>query len=411
MQKEAITLFQLCGYLKETINDEFFNDIWVRAEIAEFRENRNGHCYLELIEKQTDSDQVAARVKSIIWSYTYRMLKPYFENETGCSLSNGLKVLVQVSVEFHEVYGLSLVINDIDPTFTLGDLEQRKREIISQLIEKGVFEMNKELPLPIVPQRIAIISSATAAGFGDFINQLENNQYGIKFEHSLFQAIMQGEQAPASIISAFDKIYENIDLYDVVALIRGGGSAIDLLCFDDYNLAYYITQFPLPVITGIGHERDNSIADLVANSSLKTPTAVAQFLISISADFANQIDNFDNLINYLVKEEFDKHFQKIKSFIDKITTMAHLIIQNETNNLNSFSKHLEFSATSYLKNKQKELEFLEKEINLNSPFELLKRGYTLTFLNGKLIKEATLLKQGDIIETKFKDGVVKSAVI
>ena len=410
MAIKAITLYQLCSSIREAIDYQFPKEVWVRAEIAEFRENRNGHCYLDLIEKQQNSDQIAARVKSIIWSLSYRMLKPYFEAATGRSLSNGLKVLVQVSVEFHEVYGLSLVINDIDPTFTLGDLEQRKREIISQLHETGVIEMNKELFFPTVPQRIAVISSATAAGYGDFVNQLENNPFGIKFYHSLFPATMQGEQAPASIINAFDKIHENIDLYDVVVLIRGGGAAIDLLCFDDFEVAYYITQFPLPVLTGIGHERDNTIADLVAHTSLKTPTAVAEFLIGTVAEFLNQINEYSYTLKYFVKEEMDRQTQKIKSFIDRFFSMSNNTTQVETNNLNSKSKQLVFYTNTYLKNRQKELEYLEKEVNMNDPYHVLKRGYTLTLLNGKTIKQASQLKHGDLIETRFKDGVIRSVV-
>ena len=411
MLHKAITLLQLCENIKETLDNEYFKDVWIRAEIADFRENRNGHCYFDLIEKQHDSDQIAARVKSIIWSNCYRMLKSYFESSTGHTFSNGLKVLVQVSVEFHEVYGLSLVINDIDPTYTLGDLERRKREIISMLREKGVIEMNKELLLPIVPQRIAVISSATAAGYGDFVDQLENNVYGIKFVHSLFPATMQGEQAPDSIIRAFDNIYENIDLYDVVVLIRGGGAAVDLFCFDDYNLAYYITQFPLPVITGIGHERDNTIADMVANTTKKTPTAVAEFIINIVADFLNQIEEYSLFLANFVKDEFQKQTHKIKSYINRFVSITNYTLLAQFNLLIINSKHLLNYSNTFLKNKQKDLLFLEKEVNLSNPLEVLKRGYTLTYLNGKTVKQSTELKDGDLIETIFKDGKAKSVVV
>jgi len=432
MKNDAISLLELSCSIKDTLRGSFDNPIWIRAEIAELRENKNGHCYLDLIEKQANTDQIAARVKSIIWAFSYRMLKPYFETSTGRSLSNGLKVLVQVSVEYHEVYGLSLNINDIDPTYTLGDLEQRKREIIMQLQNEGVIEMNKELLFPIVPQRIAIISSETAAGYGDFVNQLENNHYGIKFEHQLFSAIMQGDQAPASIISAFDKIYENIEQFDIVVIIRGGGASIDLLCFDDYSVAYYITQFPLPVITGIGHERDTTIADMVANTSLKTPTATAEFIITKASGFLNQIENYSENLKYLVQEKLDKEThniemfslqlsQNVKDFLHRKELEINSISNKSTNkikqtlltcenNLKVKSRQLVYFTNSYIKNRKKHLEFLEKQNNLNNPLEILKKGYTLTFFDGKIVKQASQLKRGNLIKTKFNDGVVTSTV-
>jgi len=432
MPRDSVSLLELSRSIKDTLKEKFDNPVWVSAEIAELRENRNGHCYLDLIEKQTNTDQIAARVKSVIWSYTFRMLKPYFETSTGRSLSNGLKVLVQVSVEYHEVYGLSLIINDIDPIYTLGDLEQRKREIIEQLIKEGVMDMNKELPFPIVPQRVAIISSETAAGYGDFVNQLENNNYGIKFEHQLFPAIMQGDQAPASIISAFDKIYEEIEKFDVAVIIRGGGASIDLLCFDDYSIAYYITQFPIPVVTGIGHERDNTIADMVANISLKTPTATAEYLITKAADFLTQIENYSENLTYLVQAKLDKEIHDIEALslllsnnirdflhrkeiemnriTDKLTNKVRQSFLTCETNLKVKAGQLVYFANSYFKNREKHLEFLEKQNNLNDPLEILKRGYTLTFLDGKIVKQASQLKNGNLIKTKFNDGIVASII-
>ena len=430
--KETISLLELSINIKETIQTIYNGNIWVRAEIAEFREHRNGHCYLDLIEKQEKTDQIAARIRSVIWAYNYRMLKPYFETSTGRSLSNGLKILVQVSVEYHEVFGLSLSINDIDPTFTLGDLEQRKRDIISQLYNEGVMEMNKELSFPIVPQRIAIISSETAAGYGDFVNQLENNHFGIKFSHKIFPATMQGEQAPASICAAFDKIFENVDDFDVAIIIRGGGASIDLLCFDDYSVAYYITQFPIPVLTGIGHERDTTIADMVAYKSLKTPTATAEFLISYAADFLDKIEDYSNLLELLTIEKINKQTYNIEILTQKLFNNVHNLIKSKEtslnritdrtnnqvkqklltyeNNLGIKNQQLVFFTNSLIKSKQKQLDFLERQNNLNNPQEILKRGYTLTLFNGKIVKQSSKLKQGDLIETKFYDRKVKSVV-
>ena len=454
MSKEIFSLLDLCLGIKETIRDSFSDLFWVRAEIAEFRENRNGHCYLDLIEKQGNSDQIAARVKAIIWSYSYKMLKPYFETSTGRNLSNGLKVLVQVSVEYQEVFGLSLIVRDIDPAYTLGDLEQRKRETIARLKDEGVLEMNKELPLPQVIQRIAVISSSTAAGYGDFINQLENNQYGIKFYHQLFDAIMQGEQASASIAGAFDRIYERVSLFDAVVIIRGGGASIDLLCFDDYWLAYNITQFPLPVITGIGHERDTTIADLAAHTSLKTPTAVAEFIIAKAAGFLDRIEQYSELLETIVYDELDRQKQRIKSITSGFISETNMLLESKKQEINTFAKQLPLITNHFFHNRKSGLNmfgnkietafkqtvirnkthldtksgqlklltrslvahqkqrllYFEKSNQLHNPIEILKRGYSITLFNGKPVKTAAELQSGDSVETWFEKGKAVSIV-
>jgi exodeoxyribonuclease VII large subunit len=291
---ERLKLSELNGLVKKAISSNFAAPIWVIAEISELKSNRSGHCYLALIEKDENGDTVLAQARATIWSYTYRMLKPYFETTTGQQLVEGLKVLVSVSVEFHELYGYSLNIRDIDPTYTLGDMARRRLEIIARLKSDGVAEMNKELELPQVLQKIAVISSQTAAGYQDFVDQLVNNQQGYKFHVKLFPAIMQGNQAESSIIGALEQIYLYEGFFDAVVIIRGGGSQADLSCFDNYNLAYFITQFPLPVITGIGHEKDDSIVDLVAHTRLKTPTAVADFLIGSLFRFEQDLDGMSN---------------------------------------------------------------------------------------------------------------------
>ena len=291
---EQLKLSELNGLVKKAIGEAFTAPIWVICEISELKINRNGHCYLVLIEKEENGDAIVAQAKATIWSYTFRMLQPYFESTTGQQLTEGLKVLVSVSVEFHELYGFSLNIRDIDPTYTLGDMARRRREIIARLQAEGVADMNKELALPLVPQRIAIISSPTAAGYQDFIDQLTNNPAKYHFHLKLFPAIMQGNQAESSIIGALEQIYRYESFFDAVVIIRGGGSQVDLSCFDNYNLAYFVTQFPLPVITGIGHEKDDSIVDLVAHTRLKTPTAVAEFLITGIALFEQHLDDLKN---------------------------------------------------------------------------------------------------------------------
>lgn len=453
-QREILSLYQLTRQIKEALNERFAASIWIRAEIAEFRENRNGHCYLDLVEKPEGSDQVVARARAIIWSYTYRMLKPYFESSTGRSLNSGLKVLVQVQIEFQEVYGLSLVIRDIDPTFTLGDLEQRRREVINRLQQEGVFDMNRELEFPLVAQRIAVISSPTAAGYGDFKDQLESNACGIKFYHHLFPAIMQGDQAAASIAAAFDKIYEHLSFFDVVVMIRGGGAALDLICFDDYWVAYNITQFPLPVITGIGHERDRSVADMVAHSSHKTPTAVAEFLIAQAEVFYEKINQYAQYATDWVTRELEAQTQRLNGVVNRFGPNVKLLLQHEKHRMESFSKEVPSLMRSLLqqyknnlaahvtglrqntrtlissgqtrltehyrqmgrlshaaiKQHKKQLLYFEKSNHLNDPVHILKRGFTLTYLNGNLVKDGHTLSPGDRIETRFRDGDVASVV-
>ena len=276
----SFSLSELTDKIQETIKLNFDTAVWIRAEISELRENSNGHCYLELIEKDNSTDSLLAKSKATIWSSTYRMLKPYFESSTGQSLRSGLKVLIAVSVEFHGLYGFSLNIRDIEPSFTIGELAARRLKIIKQLEEDGIADMNKLLELPALSQRIAIISSKTAAGYDDFINQLKSDTNNFAFYCKLFPAVMQGDQAESSIVAALEKIYSNSEHFDLVLIIRGGGATTDLACFDAYDLALNCAQFPLPIITGIGHQRDLTILDMVAHTSVKTPTAAAEFIIS-----------------------------------------------------------------------------------------------------------------------------------
>ena len=362
--KERLKLSELNGLVKEAVDEAFTAPVWVIGEISELKTNRSGHCYLVLIEKEENGDAIVAQAKATIWSYTYRMLLPYFESTTGQQLTEGLKVLVSVSVEFHELYGYSLNIRDIDPTYTLGDMARRRREIIARLQSEGVAEMNKELELPLVPQKIAIISSATAAGYLDFIDQLINNQTGYHFDLKLFPAIMQGNQAETSIIAALEQIYLYESFFDAVVIIRGGGSQADLSCFDNYNLAYFITQFPLPVITGIGHEKDDSIVDLVAHTRLKTPTAVAEFLISGVAQFDLHLedlkDRFIEIVNGLITDS--------KNNIEQIARLITPIAQEKISKMNSQLSRviwkLDNSIKIFIQNQGYQLERKEKTIQM-----------------------------------------------
>jgi exodeoxyribonuclease VII large subunit len=367
MMKEQLKLSELNGRVKKTIGETFTSPIWVIGEISELKTNRSGHCYLVLIEKEENGDAIIAQARATIWSYTFRMLQPYFESTTGQQLTEGLKVLVSVSVEFHELYGFSLNIRDIDPTYTLGDMARRRREIIIRLKSEGVFEMNKELTLPLCPQRIAIISSPTAAGYQDFVDQLTNNSGNYQFHVRLFPAIMQGNQAEGSIISALEQIYLYENFFDAVVIIRGGGSQADLSCFDNYNLAYYITQFPLPVITGIGHEKDDSIVDMVAHTRLKTPTAVAEFLISGVIQFDQHLEELKNRFLTLVQELLGEAKSEVELFARNIIPITREKIVKANSRLSQTIWKLDNYVKVFIQNQDNQLE--KKEEILRQEFK------------------------------------------
>ena len=406
----SISLSELTSQIQEAIRLNFDSAVWIRAEISELRENPGGHCYLELIEKDKDSDALLAKTKATIWASTFRMLKPYFESSTGQTLRSGLNVLVAVSVEFHGVYGFSLNIRDIDPTFTIGEMAARRLQIIRQLEADGIVEMNKQLEFPQLPQRLAIISSATAAGYGDFCDQLKNDSSHFAFYPKLFPAIMQGDHAEKSIISALEKIYEHADLFDVVVIIRGGGATTDLACFDSYELALNCAQFPLPIIAGIGHQRDISILDMVAHTSVKTPTAAAEFLISVIQEAEDQVVNLLADIQDIIKNKienevrfFDQTRLRIKQILRSWVLQKSYVVERQKNRLKS-------ALRMQLLKQANRLSLLEKNIETHSPAFLLKHGYTITTFNGKRITSSKQVKQGDKIRTFVADGDFGSEV-
>jgi len=473
--EHKLTLLQLNDLIKEALAGAFPASVWVIAEVSELKENRNGHCYLELIEKQ--GAEIVARTRSTIWSYTYRMLKPYFETTTGQFFTSGIKILVQVSVEYHSAFGLSLNIKDIDPVYTVGDMAMQRKEIINRLQSEGVFEMNKELELPLVPQKIAIISSATAAGYQDFMNQLDNNGFGFRFYTKLFQATMQGAETVPSIINALDRIFQYEDFFDAVVIIRGGGATADLSSFDNYDLAFNITQFPLPVITGIGHEKDDTIVDLVAHTRLKTPTAVAEFFINGMERFYDQMMEMEKEIIRLTRNTIDSNQKELEQaastlnfvvtdFINRnqtqltrkgnelqrtvkqfsfqkeheINNLRHQIkstlllwfsitktgieqkrqnlkhVVNESlisrkSELSHFKNLLKGRAEKMIFREQQHIHFCENTARLIHPENVLKRGYTLTLKEGKIVKSVKQLNVNEEIETRFADGTVKSKIV
>lgn len=406
----SISLSELTGQIQAVIRQNFSNTIWVRAEISELREN-GGHCYLELIEKESDSDHIIAKVRANIWSGTYRMLKPYFESSTGESFRAGMTVLVSVVVEFNGLYGFSLNIRDIDPVFTIGELAARRMEIIRQLEAEGIADMNKELSFPVLPQRLAIISSETAAGYGDFCDQLNANTRNYAFYPKLFPAIMQGMQAELSIIQALEKIYDHIDLFDVVVIIRGGGATTDLSCFDSYNLALNCAQFPLPIIAGIGHQRDVSILDMVAHTSVKTPTAAAEFLISNLDEAEDMINEFAHQLSNFASKATKNEERRLEMTRLRIKQAARTGFLKETNLLSTYLIKIKNYVQNRMVHESSRLNLIQTKIETHSPKFLTERGYTITTMNGKRLTSTQEIKTGDKITTHLPDGNFNSKIL
>lgn len=408
MNRPALTLFELNSIIKAAINDTLPDTYWIIAEIAEAKVNQKGHCYLELVEKE--EDKTIAQVKAAIWAYEYRKLSQKFQKAANEPLRQGMKILFLAAVTFHEVYGLSLNIKDIDPAYTMGEMALKKKEVIERLKKEGLLDLNKQLPLPLVPQKIAVISSPTAAGYGDFIKQLDNNGYGYSFTHILFPAMMQGAETEKSIISALNRVKKYKYLFDAVIIIRGGGSAVDLNCFDSYPIAAQIARFPLPVITGIGHEKDDTVADMTAHTKMKTPTAVAEFLISGLSSFEERILTIQNrLVSYTEGFLKDKRF-KLNANIQRLTFIPGKMTASAQNRLLIFQKDLAGHLRQLFQTHGSRLEGSEQAVRLLDPSNLLRRGYSLTRFKGKIIKDAALLKNGALITTNLYKGTVTSIV-
>jgi exodeoxyribonuclease VII large subunit len=452
---EKVSLTELQVIIRDSLYLSLPDSYWVMAEISELKENTAGHCYLELIEKHPEEKNVRARVKAIIWSNRYRFLKAFFENITGESLREGLKILVKTKVEYHELYGLSLIISDIDPAFTLGEMAIRRQLVIKKLEQEGVFSMNKELKFPAVPQRIAVISSKNAAGYSDFINHLKSNSFGYVFYTALIETSLQGTETEQGVISALDKIALNSHLFDLVVIIRGGGSQSDLSWFDSYNIAYHVTQFPLPVITGIGHDKDVTITDMVANRSLKTPTAVADFLIDYVSFAENHIvemsseiigasriiiEKNKNRIETLgiklfplarimmsdIKDKLSAEIIEIINIGKELIIRAGLIPSNQETRLSSAAKSLASGKDIMLKRNGHRLitgtinclsvnnvrmKGLESTLQLLNPENILQRGFSITTINGMILKNTEQIKKDDLIDTQLYEGNLRSRVL
>jgi exodeoxyribonuclease VII large subunit len=452
---DAMSLSELNLRVRETLNGAFPGCYWVRAETSDVRLNASsGHCYLEFIEKDERSGQILAKSRGTIWARTCRILIPYFEQETGQVFRSGLKVLVHVSVVFHEVYGYSLYVQDIEPSYTVGDLVRKRKEIVRKLQEDGIFELNKELAFPSLPRCIAVITSPTAAGYEDFTDQLLHNQQGFPFYTKLFPAVMQGEKTEESVIAALERIFSYADLFDVVVIIRGGGSTSELSSFDSYPLAANCAQFPLPILTGIGHERDDTVVDMVAHTRMKTPTAVASFLIERMSREAGQVHELELNISAGATTRIAGERTVMQRLAARLPAAAGSLVEKRRNRLQAMTAclpvlpqwirrradkldevvlprirravdaalskrvlvtegmpmRLRSVFAAFMTSHRRKVELREQYIRMASPDYILKRGYTLTLKEGRIIKRADGLATDDEITVKFADGEKKATV-
>jgi exodeoxyribonuclease VII large subunit len=407
---ETLSLYELNRLIRLTLHRGLSNAYWVQAELSEVREAYNGHCYIELVQKSEQGNTFVAKARGSIWANVYRMLKPYFENTTGQRFVAGIKVLLQVSVDFHEQYGLSLTVHDIDPTYTLGDMARRRREILMQLESEGVLTLNKELSMPMLPQRVAVVSAAGAAGYGDFCDQLMHNPYGFVFYPRLFPAVMQGDRVEESVIAALDSIISDDTQWDVVVIIRGGGATSDLSGFDTYLLATNCAQFPLPIITGIGHERDDTVLDVVAHTRVKTPTAAAEFLIARLVDAADalhaQVEALAHVVNMRMRSE-EQRLTQIAAQLPYLFSLAHT---RQMHRIEQLESHLRTSLKQLMVKETHRLQLIEQVTESASPQLMLQRGYSITRCNGKVVRDASILSPGVLLTTEFADGMVQSEV-
>lgn len=403
----SITLSELNFKVKEAILDADLAYLWVTAEISDFSDRR--HCYMTLIEKDESCNTIAS-MRANIWANVAIKLKSKFLKATGKNLEDGMKVMICGSVTFHEVYGISFNITDIEPSYTLGDMERQKQEIIQKLKAEGIIDRNKEIPLPPNPQRIAVISSATADGYKDFVNQLDENRSHIKFYTHLFPAAMQGVDTARTIIAALNTISKHTDLFDCVAILRGGGSQTDLNWFDNYELARNVALFPLPVITGIGHQADVGVLDYVAACPVKTPTAVADLLIERCVE---QLNNLNEMADEIVNSARNRMYRAKLHLGNLLPAMQHALmsrLSNERNKLDRTGLQISNIANSLIARESSRLDNLADKQRLLSPQSVLSRGYSLTLINGRVITDTSNIKPGDTITTRLKEGTLFSTV-
>jgi exodeoxyribonuclease VII large subunit len=434
--EKRLTLYELNHLVKDVLESEMPDEYWVEAELSECRESK-GRCYMELIQKDERSATPIAKASAKCWVSKWMLIRPYFERTTGQRLHAGMKVLLKVYPQFHEAYGFSWIVTDIDPTYTLGDMARKRQEIIRQLKEEGVFDLQKELQLPLFCQNIAVISSETAAGYGDFCNQLTDNPYGFLFHTQLFPAIMQGDGVEQSVINALEEIFDVqsslSDMFDCVVIIRGGGATSDMSGFDTLALAENVANFPIPIITGIGHERDESILDMVSYLRVKTPTAAAAFLIEHLKEVRDSIEDLQNRMIHCAQQKLSALNSNLSAIADVIPRLFSIVKTRQEARLDSlFSSLLSSIQQTILAQKSNlatfeqripmlivdrrltaeyhRLEMLEEKIKSLDPAILLRRGYSITLFKGKAVRDPLALKKGDEIETRIEKGIIKSII-
>ena len=430
-QPQGMTLSEFNALIGRAVNgNPQLQRQWVRAETSDLRVVR-GHCYMELVEKD-DRGTMLSKVGAVIWASSYNSLNAKFADATGSALKTGMKVLVQVTATYHNQFGFKVVINDIDPSYTMGDMERQRQEIINRLTQEGIIDMNKQLPWPEVPQRIAIISAAGAAGYGDFMNQLANNTYGLQFYTCLFQASMQGNQTVPTVLAALDRINSHLDLFDCVVIIRGGGATSELNSFDNYDLAANVAQFPLPVIVGIGHERDVTVLDFVAAMRVKTPTAAAEWLIQRGTDALAHLTDLQDAVATAVRETVGQAREHLAYFTSMIPAAARHIIDTNRLRLDNYAKSIPLVSGNLItaqrtrleravermgdavgrtvQREQQRLQALGEKAALLSPVNTLRRGYSLVQKDGKCVTDASQLHPCDEINIQFAAGTADAIV-
>ncbi len=429
---KRLSLYELNSLVRDVLAVSLPESYWVEAELSEAREGYGGHCYLELIQKDGLSNTPVAKAHAVCWRTRWMTVKPKFERVTGQRIHAGMKVLLRVHAQFHENYGFSWIVDDIDPNYTMGDMARKRMEIVNTLKAEGVFDLQKELSLPMFCQRIAVISSATAAGYGDFCNQLDDNPCGLQFHTRLFPAVMQGEGVEQSVIAALNAINGEWEQWDCVAIIRGGGATSDMSGFDTLALAENVANFPLPIITGIGHDRDESVLDMISFRRVKTPTAAAAFLVDhLSETYARVVNAQETVVNCVKRRlqvermRLDKLSTNIPTLFSLVKTrqgayldrlMSRLVsrmqwrVQQADRRLDSLSRNIPSAMERRMTKESHRLQLLSQRIKAQDPELLLKRGYSITLKDGKSVRSAEQLKPGDIIETRLAEGIVRSEV-
>lgn len=408
-ESQHITLRELQRRVKSALEGQFALPLWVSAEISEIKVNYSGHCYLELVEKGGDNGVPTAQARAVVWRSNYPRIAGYFEAETGQRLAAGIKILAKALVTYHELYGFSLQITDIDPSYTLGDMERQRQQTIAQLQQEGVWDMNREAPMPAVVQRVAIVSSANAAGYQDFCKELARSPY--RFELTLFDAFMQGEAAEESIIEALCNVAARPEKFDAVVLIRGGGSRSDLNCFNAYRLCAHVAQFPLPVVTGIGHDKDTSVADLVAHTALKTPTAVAAWLVERMAQADGylawaglQLGNAALAITHSAAVGLER-------LGAALAQQSQRLLQEGRSRLDRAEETLLAAPADLLRGHDRRLAAASELLLSYSVERVLRRGFAVVRRGGEALRSAEGLAPGDRLDITLADGEVQAAVV